>query len=904
MKKHLAARKAFATLATIIAFVWLMSVIMRAEDPAQSKPLYLDPSLPIEMRVNDLIKRMTIQEKASQMQNSAPAIPRLGLPSYDWWSEALHGVARSGYATVFPQAIGMAATWDTELIYREGRVISTEARAKFNQAQREDNHNIYFGLTFFSPCINILRDPRWGRGQETYGEDPFLTSEMGVAFVKALQGDDPKYLEAVATPKAFAVHSGPESLRRGFKANPSPHDLEDTYLAAFRAALVEGKARSVMCSYNAVDGVPACANPMLMQNKLREEWKFQGYATSDCYAVDDITQSHHLVPNNEYGAALAVRAGTDITCGPEYVTLPKAVQDGLITEAEMDIALRRLFTIRFRLGLFDPPEMVSFNKIPLSEVGSPQSRMTALEVARESMVLLKNADGLLPLKGTVKSIAVVGPNAESLRSLEGNYNGAPVNPVLPLDGMVQQFGGKAKVVYAQGSPYVSNFPVEMPRTVFHPEGNPKTEGLKAEYFGDANFSGKPILTRVDPQIQFDWNAAEPAPGVSKRTFAVRWAGVLTLPGPGEYTFGFDQPFCWPCDGRESIRMFLDGKPVISVEQNSRNVSVPSYKMQSNGAASYALKVEYTHDAPVYLAGLTLTWQPPLGVLRDQAVELAKSADVVVAFMGISPRLEGEEMEIHVEGFNRGDRTDFNLSRAQQDLLEALAATGKPLILVLQNGTPMSVNWANEHAGAILEAWYPGEAGGTAIAETLAGFNNPAGRLPVTFLKSADQLPPFADYNMAGRTYRYFSGDPLYPFGFGLSYSKFEYSPLKVSNEQPGTQDSVHVEVEVKNSGDVAGDEVVELYLTHRGTTIPVPIRALAGFRRIHLAPGTVRQVSFILTPRELSVVDGAGRRIVQPGEVTVSVGGKQPGFKGSADRNSTEVVFGSLKLQGPSVQLN
>ena len=888
-------------LASLALFGQTVRTARKARPP---EPPYLGASKSIEARVDDLIARMTIEEKASQMQNSAPAIPRLGIPSYDWWSEALHGVARSGHATVFPQAIGMAATWDPDLIFREGRVISNEARAKYNQAQRENNHNIYFGLTFFSPWINILRDPRWGRGQETYGEDPYLTSKIAVAFVKGLQGGNAKYFEAIATPKAFAVHSGPEALRRGFKANPTAHDLEDTYLPAFRATLVDGHAMSVMCAYNALDGAPACANPMLMQGILRDEWKFKGYATSDCYAVDDITQSHHLTPNNEYGAALAVRSGTDITCGPEYVTLPKAVRDGLLTEGEMNTALRRLFKVRFRLGMFDPPAMVPFNKILISEVGSAENRQVALQAARESIVLLKNRGSVLPLRKDVRTIAVIGPNAESLSSIEGNYNGAARKPVLPLDGIVKQLGSPAKVIYAQGSPYISNFPVQMPRSVFHPSPDSVTEGLKGEYFSNLDFSGKPTLTRIDPQIQFDWNAAQPVPGVSKIAFSVRWTGVLTLPGPGDYIFGFDQPFCWPCDGRESIRMSLDDKPVISVNQNSRNVSVPTFKMHSEAKDAHNFKVEYTHDAPVFLAGLTLNWQPPLETLRDQAVSLARAADVILFFGGISPRLEGEEMEIHLEGFNRGDRTDLDLPRAQQDLLEALRATGKPLVLVLMNGTPISVNWANDHAASILEVWYPGEEGGTAIAETIAGINNPGGRLPATFVKSVDQLPPFADYNMAGRTYRYFSGDLLYPFGFGLSYTKFEYSHLNIPNERPAVGEDVHISADVKNTGIVPGDEVVELYVTHPNTTVPVPIRALAGIRRVHLMAGELRHVPFTLTSRELSIVDSAGRRTVEPGEIRISVGGKQPGFNGSADAETTGVLVGSFTLSGSCLPLN
>ncbi|HEV2417764.1 MAG TPA: glycoside hydrolase family 3 N-terminal domain-containing protein, partial [Terriglobia bacterium] len=518
----------------------------------------MNPLLPIEQRVNDLVSRMTLQEKVLQMQHTAPAIPRLGVPSYDWWNEALHGVARSGVATVFPQAIGMAATWDANLIHQEGRVIAVEARAKYNQAQREGNHSIYFGLTFWAPNINIFRDPRWGRGQETLGEDPFLTSQLAVNFVEGMQGNNPKYLEVVATPKHFDVHSGPEPLRHGFNVNVRPLDLEATYLPAFRATVTEGHADSIMCAYNAIDGVPACANTYLLQKTLRDAWGFNGYVTSDCGAIADITFGHHYTPDNEHGSAVAVKAGTDTTCGNEYVTLVKAVHDGLIKESEIDAAVKRLFTARFRLGMFDPANQVPFNKIPMSQDDSPARRELALRAARESMVLLKN-NGILPLKSDVKTIAVIGPNAASLPSLEGNYNGTPSHPVLPVDGLIQQFAGKARVVYAQGSPYVTELPLAVPRTAFHPAVDSKVEGLKAEYFANDNFSGSPALLRTDPEIQFDWNAASPAPSIPMKAFSVRWTGTITPPGAGDYTFGVNNHRCFRCEGHEIFKVYLDGK---------------------------------------------------------------------------------------------------------------------------------------------------------------------------------------------------------------------------------------------------------------------------------------------------------------------------------------------------------
>ncbi len=862
---------------------------------AQEKtPPYRDPSLPIEQRVEDLVSRMTLQEKVLQMQHTAPAIPRLGVPSYDWWNEALHGVARSGYATVFPQAIGMAATWDADLVHREGRVIATEARGKYNRAQREGNHSIYFGLTFWSPNINIFRDPRWGRGQETYGEDPFLTGELGLAFVRGLQGNNAKYLETVSTPKHYAVHSGPEPLRHGFNVNVAPRDLEATYLPAFRTTVVEGHADSVMCAYNAVDGVPACANTYLLQKTLRDDWHFGGYVTSDCGAVGDITSGHHYTTDNEHGSAVAVQAGTDTTCGDEYVTLVKAVHDGLIKESEIDTAVKRLFTARMRLGMFDPPEMVPFNRIPMSEVDSPQHRQLALRAARESVVLLKNRDGLLPFKPGVRKIAVIGPNAESLPALEGNYNGVPSHPVLPVDGMRKEFAGKAEVLYAQGSPYVTELPVPVPSTVFHTAGAGSKPGLKAEYFAQVDFSGKPALTRTDPQIQFDWNAASPAPGIPMKAFAVRWSGTLTPPGPGDYTFGIDRPGCYPCEDHETFRVYLDNKLMSSGAQENGRLQVPSFQMHFTDAKPHDFRMEYTHRAPLFAAGVTLVWHPPADVLREEAVKAAQQADVVVAFVGLSPDLEGEEMPIHVEGFDGGDRTDIGLPRVQRDLLEALAATGKPLVVVLLNGSALAVDWAEQHAAAILEAWYPGEEGGTAVAQTLGGANNPAGRLPVTFYASLDQLPPFEDYSMKNRTYRYFQGKPLYGFGYGLSYATFDYSNVRLSSANLEAGQPLTVEADVRNAGKIAGDEVAELYL-QVPPSASAPIRALKGFKRVHILPGETKHIAFTLDPRDLSQVTEKGEHTILPGSYIVFVGGSQP-TEGARGVEAKFQITGEKKL--------
>jgi beta-glucosidase len=870
-------KRKFVLFLIVLAMAGALLPPLWAQNAAGTLP-FRDPSLPIEKRVDDLISRMTLEEKVLQMQHTAPAIPRLGIPSYDWWSEALHGIARSGYATVFPQAIGMAATWDAPLVHHEAEVISAEARAHYNQAQQEGNRLIYFGLTLWSPNINIFRDPRWGRGQETYGEDPFLTATLGVAFVTGIQGDDPKYLKAVATPKHYAVHSGPESKRHGFNVNVSPRDLEDTYLPAFRATVVEGHADSVMCAYNAIDSKPACANTYLLSTTLRQAWGFQGFVTSDCGAVGDISSGHHFAPDNEHGAVAAVRAGTDTTCGEEYVALVKAVKDGLIRESEIDTAVKRLCTARLRLGMFDPPSSVAFNQIPIAEADSAAHRRLALQAAREAMVLLKNDNGILPLAPTVKRIAVIGPNAESLPALEGNYKGTPSHPVFPVAGLRRQFAGKAEVLYAQGSSYLEPVPIAVPSSVFHTAGAGSAAGLQAEYFANADFSGQPALTRIDPQIQFDWDAASPAPGIPLEAFSVRWNGTFTPPGAGDYTFSAGAPECWPCQDRETYRLFLDGKLVNegALGDDRGHLQAPRFQAHFADAQPHKFRLEYSHRSLRFAAGATLNWQPPAAVLRQEAVNIAREADVVVAFVGLSPNLEGEEMSLHLEGFNGGDRTDIGLPRAQLELLEALAATSKPLVVVLLNGSALAVNWAAQHAAAILEAWYPGEEGGTAIAETLAGANNPGGRLPVTFYASLDQLPPFDDYSIEGRTYRYFTGQPLYPFGYGLSYSSFTYSNLRLSSPELRAGQSLTVEADVHNTGAAGGDEVAELYLAYPPSPA-APRRALKGFARLHLEAGETRHVTFKLGPRDLSQVTEQGEHRILPGSYSVFLGGSQPG---------------------------
>jgi beta-glucosidase len=698
---------------------------------------FRDPSRPVIERVRALVSHMTLEEKAAQLGNAAPAIPRLGIPEYNWWNEGLHGVARAGVATVFPQAIGMAATWDTPLMHRTADIISTEFRAKYAATLHPNGGSDWYqGLTIWSPNINIFRDPRWGRGQETYGEDPYLTSRMGIAFITGLQGDDPKYLKTIATSKHFAVHSGPESTRHEVDVHISRHDLEDTYLPAFRATVIEGKVGSIMCAYNAVDGQPACANPMLLQQHLREDWGFKGYVVSDCGAAADIYlpegEGHHYAPNPEVAMADAFKAGMDVICGDyrnhmntEQSAIVGAVRRGLLPEAVVDRALERLFTARIELGMFDPPANDPYTRVPTSDNDTPAHREAALRMAEESLVLLRNGGSLLPLAHAPARIAVIGPNADSLDALVGNYNGTPSYPVTVLAGIRARFP-RSQVTYVEGT------------------------GL---------------------------------------------TGPVT-----------------PASPRSSAQA---------------------------------------------------------------AVAAARQADLVVFVGGLSPRIEGEEMKVHAEGFSGGDRTSLDLPAPQRELLERVQALGRPLVLVLMNGSALGINWADEHVPAIVEAWYPGEEGGAAVAALLAGDFSPGGRLPVTFYKSVDQLPAFADYSMSNRTYRYFRGEPLYPFGYGLSFTSFKYAHASTSRSSIAPREAVTVSVDVTNSGTRDGDEVVQLYLTHEG--VPgAPQRALGGFQRVHLSRGETRRISFTLRDRDLGIVDEAGRHRIVPGTVAVWVGGGQP----------------------------
>jgi beta-glucosidase len=691
----------------------------------QSYP-FRNTTLTLDKRVSDLVSRLTLEEKVGQMMNDAPAIPRLGIPAYNWWSECLHGVARTKYhTTVYPQAIGMAASWDKPLLLKVASSIGDEARAIFNDAHHKGNTSIYHGLTYWSPNINIFRDPRWGRGQETYGEDPYLTGKMGSAFVRGLQGDNPRYLKASACAKHFAVHSGPELMRHTIDPDISTYDLWDTYLSAFRDLIVDAKVSGVMCAYNAFHKQPCCGSDILMQTILRNKWHFTGYVTSDCGAIEDFYNYHKTHPNATSAAIDAVYHGTDVECGDEaYKSLVKAVKDGIVKEALLDKSLKRLFTIRFRLGLFDPETSVPYSKISLNTLECSSHQELAKQMSRESIVLLKNENGFLPLdKSKLKKIVIIGPNIDKARVLLGNYNGKPSSMSSPLQAICSRLDSRTQVTCLKGMDYV-----------------------------DA----------LNPDTLSQW--------------------------------------------------------MKQIEGN----------------------------------------------------------DLVVFIGGISPALEGEEMAVDKKGFKGGDRTSILLPSAQTEVMQALYAKGIPVVFVMLTGSAIAIPWEASHLPAILNAWYGGQYGGEAIADVLFGDYNPSGRLPVTFYEKDSDLPDFSSYSMEGRTYRYFHGKSLYPFGYGLSYTNFKYSNLVLPTTYTIGKGNLNLSVTVTNSGKVDGDEVAQLYISHSNKKMIVPITALKGFQRLHLKAGESKCIKFNLTAKEMSCINEKGESVISPETLTIYIGGSSP----------------------------
>jgi beta-glucosidase len=873
---------------TCCAAAWLAG----AQDTP--KPAYLNPSLPAEQRAADLVHKMTLEEKATQLVNQARAIPRLGVPAYDWWSESLHGVAING-TTEFPEPVGLASTFDPETIHTMGVAIGTEGRIKHSQFVRAGHSDIFEGLDFWAPNVNIFRDPRWGRGQETYGEDPFLSGKMGVAFVKGMQGDDPHYYRVIATPKHFAVHSGPEPSRHSDDVKISKHDELDTYLPAFRATVTDGKAGSVMCAYNAINGEPACASSFLMQDQLRGKWGFQGYVVSDCGAVRDIYSGHHFRPTQAEASAVSLQRGMDNECidfrakvhdDHDYRPYIDAVKQGVLKESEIDTALVRLFTARMKLGMFDPAAMVPYEHIDESLLDSAQHRALALKLANESMVLLKN-DGVLPLKTSGIKIAVIGPLADQTKVLLGNYNGIPTHTVSILEGLKKEFTG-ATINYVPGTGFLSKQADPVPADVLSTDSKPgvKVSYLKqdivsavtAEVAPSHQASGVLVATRVEPTIDVTAQSL-PAEAASAQALTVKWEAMITPKEAGEYNLGVET------DG--FFRLTLDGKRVANANY-PHGVETITGRVHLEAGKPYPMVLEYSLTANA-VPHLRLMWARINRNVDPAAVAAAKNADVVVAVVGITSELEGEEMPVNEPGFKGGDRISIDLPKPEQDLLEAVATAGKPVVVVLTNGSALAINWAKEHSNAILEAWYPGEEGGSAVAQTLSGANNPAGRLPVTFYTGVDQLPPFKDYSMKGRTYRYFEGKPLYPFGYGLSYTTFKYSGLSVPSSVAAGSPLI-AEATVTNSGKQSGDEVAQLYLTFPSVA-GAPLKALRGFKRVHLEPGASQKVRFELSPRDMSIVTEAGDPTVAEGAYTVSVGGGQPG-------TGAPIVTGKFSVKG------
>ncbi len=886
LSKNLISMKKLMTIIFLTIVTACFSIVL-CQEQASGFP-FQNTDLTIEQRVADLVSRMTLKEKADQLLYTAPAVPRLGIPAYNWWNEALHGVARAGYATVFPQSITIANSWDEGLMFEVANAISDEARAKYHEFQRRGKTGIYQGLTFWSPNINIFRDPRWGRGHETYGEDPFLTGRMGYQFVRGMQGDDPKYLKTVATAKHYAVHSGPESLRHEFNARVSESDLRETYLPAFRTLVVDAGVYSVMGAYNLFRDYPCCANPELF-SILRDEWGFQGYIVSDCWAISDFYRFTKVASDAAEAAAQAVKAGTDLECGVDYKHLVTALERGLLTEDDIDRAVTRVFTARFRLGMFDPDDMVPYAAIPYFVNCSDFNNSLARNAAAKSIVLLKNSGNILPLDKTIKTIAVIGPNADNFESLIGNYNGIPMDPVTILRGIKNKLSPETKVIYEEGSDLaegIHNLTVIPSRYLITQDGK---QGALGEYFDNREMKGEPLFKRIDDKIDFYWEHLSPRSDMPDDDFGVRWTTWLVAPESGTFYLG-----SW---GSSAYEILVDGEKFLSYRGEHHAFHMEK-AIELKEGEKYKIEVLYRNFAGD--ADMKLLWSRPRKGLVEKAVAAARQADVTVLVLGLSQRLEGEEMSIKIEGFSGGDRTSLNLPAVQEQLLDAVTATGKPVVVILTNGGALSVNNANEKAAAVLLAGYGGQQGGNAVADVLFGDYNPAGRLPVTYYKSVDQIPEFEDYNMIGKTYRYFTQEPLYPFGYGLSYTTFEYGNLSVPPRALAGE-KVKVSVTVRNSGDREGDEVVQLYLTDEKASTPRPIRQLEGFERVNLKPGESKIVEFTLEPRQFSIINSKGRRVAEPGYFTVSIGGKQPGFNGYLDPGFTQVLSGRIRITGKEV---
>ncbi len=849
-----------------LAVLLLVPVISQGQSTATNYP-FQDPSLTFEKRVDDLVGRLTLEEKVSQMLNSSPAIPRLGIPAYDWWNETLHGVARTPFkVTVFPQAIAMAATFDRNSLFQMADYSALEGRAIYNKAVELGRTNErYLGLTYWTPNINIFRDPRWGRGQETYGEDPYLTATLGSAFVEGLQGDDPKYLKAAACAKHYAVHSGPEPLRHVFNVDVSAYDLWDTYLPAFKQLVVDAKVAGVMCAYNAFRTEPCCGSDLLMVDILRNQWKFNGYVTSDCWAIDDFYKNHKTHPDAEAASADAVSHGTDLDCGTDaYKALVQAVKNGKLPESQIDISVKRLYMIRFRLGMFDPVAMVKYAQTPSSVLESDDHKAHALKMARESMVLLKNENNTLPLRKTLKKIVVLGPNADNPIAILGNYNGTPSHLTTVLNGIKGKLGSTTEVVYEKAVNF-TNDTLLVYADVSRQYSFEGKAGFKAEYYNNKDLSGQPTAVRTEPELNNLWQEGQGVIGsIRANNFSARYTTDFKAIQNGSITFELDAD--------DGYRLLVNGKEVLNAWTKNRWGS-QTYRLQTKKDSTYNLVVEYWQGdgkANVKLSAGNYE-RTDFAALTNRI----KDADAFVFVGGISPQLEGEEMRVNYPGFEGGDRTSIMLPEVQTRLMKSLQSTGKPVVFVMMTGSAIAIPWEAEHVPAIVNAWYGGQAAGTAVADVLFGDYNPAGRLPVTFYKGDSDLPPFSDYTMTNRTYRYFKGKPLYGFGFGLSYTTFQYDQM-VMPASTAKGKNIPVSVRLTNTGSMDGDEVVQLYVSNPNKSIKTPIKSLKGFSRVSLKAGESKNVKFLLSPEDLSYTGQAGETIQFQGRIEISVGGSQP----------------------------
>jgi beta-glucosidase len=873
--------------APFLLFFTTIFIHSYAQDSTTKYP-FRNSSLSFDARVNDLVSRLTLEEKVAQMLNTAPAIERLGIPAYEWWNESLHGVARTPFrVTVYPQTIGMAATFDTASLHLMATYTSDEGRAIFNDNALKGKYGTrYQGLTYWTPNINIFRDPRWGRGQETYGEDPFLTGTMGKTFVKGLQGDDPKYLKAAACAKHYAVHSGPEPSRHVFDVTVSNYDLWDTYLPAFKNLVVDAKVAGVMCAYNAYNKQPCCGSDLLMSDILRNQWKFTGYVTSDCGAIDDFYKTHKTHPDAESAAADAVLHGTDIDCGREaYKALVQAVKDGKLTEQQLDVSLKRLFMIRFRLGMFDPVDMVKYAKIPVTMLEAPEHKDLSLKMARQSIVLLRNArlpgqeNNTLPLSKKIKKIAVLGPNADNSISVLGNYNGVPSEIVTALQGIKNKLGNGVEIYYDKAT-NVANDTILVYSDISNQLSINGTNGFKADYFSNKDLTGEPVISRMENNIDYSWQeSAAVAGNISAKNFSVRWTSNFKPAAPGEITFEME--------GDDGYRLLINGKEAINAWIR-RGPGARTYTLKTEKDSTYKLVVEYYQTEG--RANIKLKTGDIVKSDFSALANRVKDADAIVFVGGISPQLEGEEMRVNQPGFSGGDRTSILLPQVQTDLMKALKATGKPVVFVMMTGSAIAIPYESENIPAIINAWYGGQSAGTAIADVLFGDYNPAGRLPVTFYKSDTDLPSFTDYSMDNRTYRYFKGKPLYGFGYGLSYTKFKYDQLKIPASSPAGK-KIMVSVRLTNTGKMDGEEVTELYVSHPNQTTKTAIRALKGFKRIFIKAGESKILAFELSPDDLSVVDSDGNLKNLPGKVLISVGGSQPDEQTKAIKKTAEGIL-------------